>query len=137
MKRMLLILLMFACIFSSGCISSSDEDNVKDVVREYYSAYNNRDSDTVIDLFSQELLEKNGGKDTIKANLEDLFTMADDTELELKILRFLNIRFLNETVFINFDVRLTDVDRNEEFNLTFKLVKEEGMWKILEMIEES
>lgn len=137
MKKLLLIfLLLSVCIFASGCISGSEEDHVKDIVREYYSAYNNRDPDTVVDLFSQELIDNNGGKDTIAANLGNVFALADETELELKIVRFLNIRFLNEVAFVNFDVRLTDFERNEESNLTFKLVKEEGNWKILEIIEE-
>ena len=125
-----------ACIFSSGCISGSDEDQVKDIVREYYSAYNDRDAETVVDLFSSQMIENNGGKDTIIENLENIFEVADETNLELKIVRFLNIRFLNETAFVNFDVRLIDLERNIESNLTFKLGKEDGMWKILEMIEE-
>jgi len=137
MKRLLLIfLLLSVCIFASGCISGSEEDHVKDIVREYYSAYNNRDSDTIVDLFSQELIEGNGGKETIVSNLGNVFVLADETDLELKIVRFLNIRFLNEVAFVNFDVRITDIERNVESNLTFKLVKEDGNWKILEMIEE-
>jgi len=137
MKRLLILMLFLACIFSSGCISASEEDQVKDIVREYYSAYNDRDAETIVDLFSTEMVENNGGRETIIENLENTFNVAEETELELKIVRFLNIRFFNDTAFINFDVRLTDVERNLESNLTFKLTKEDGRWKILEMIVES
>ncbi|HPR41996.1 MAG TPA: DUF4440 domain-containing protein [Candidatus Methanofastidiosa archaeon] len=136
MKRLLILLLVLTCLMSSGCLSGSEEDQVKDIIREYYSAYNDRDAETIVDLFADDLIEEGGGRETIIENLQIVFSLADETGLELKIVRFLNIRFLNNTAIVNFDVNLKDVDRDTQANLTFKLTKEDDTWKILEMIEE-
>ncbi|HOP09569.1 MAG TPA: hypothetical protein PLC12_05080, partial [Candidatus Methanofastidiosa archaeon] len=100
MKRLLILLLVLTCLMSSGCLSGSEEDQVKDIIREYYSAYNDRDAETIVDLFADDLIEEGGGRETIIENLQIVFSLADETGLELKIVRFLNIRFLNNTAIV-------------------------------------
>ncbi|MCC7569120.1 MAG: nuclear transport factor 2 family protein [Candidatus Methanofastidiosa archaeon] len=134
-RRSFALIMVCSCILFSGCITGSEEDNAKDVVRDYYSAYNSRDATATVSLFASSVIDGAGGKDTFKENLASVFDAADQSALQLKIVRFLNVRISDDTAFVNFDVRLTDVDRDQESNVTFKLVKESGKWKILEMKE--
>lgn len=136
MKKLLAVSLVIACILFSGCINGSEEDNVKDVVRDYYSAYNSRDAEAVVGLFSSTVSGSGEEFDTFVANLENVMTAADESNLELKIMRFLNVRIIDDEAAVNFDVQLTDDEREIYSNVTFELVKEEGKWKILEMVEE-
>ncbi len=128
-RRSFALIMVCSCILFSGCITGSEEDNAKDVVRDYY------DATATVSLFASSVIEGAGGKDTFKENLASVFDAADQSALQLKIVRFLNVRISDDTAFVNFDVRLTDVDRDQESNVTFKLVKESGKWKILEMKE--
>ena len=130
MKKYGFALFLCACILISGCITGSDEDNAKDVVRDYYAAYNDRDSQSIVSLYSSEVITGAGGKDTFSENLSSVLDLADQLNRNLKIVRFLNVRILDDKAFVYFDVNLKDDERDETTNVTFELVKEGGKWKI-------
>jgi hypothetical protein len=130
MKKYLFALLLCACILCSGCITGSDEDNAKDVVRDYYSAYNDRDAESIVSLYASEVIDGAGGEETFGDNLSAVLDLADQTNLTLKIVRFLNVRILDDKAFVYFDVNLVDDTRDETTNVRFELIKEDGKWRI-------
>ncbi|RZN46171.1 DUF4878 domain-containing protein [archaeon] len=137
MKKALIISLLIASLLCAGCIGGSEEDNAKDVVRSYYNAYNNHDAETIVTLFSDDMVESSGGPEKLKSSLEQVFTSAEETNLSLKIIRFINVRILDDTAYVNLDVELKDDEREQMSNLTFKLKKnDKGTWKIDKITEE-
>ncbi|MHC1604798.1 MAG: YybH family protein [Candidatus Methanofastidiosia archaeon] len=135
MKKILAVLFMGALVLFSGCISGSEESHVKDIVRAYYSNYNNRDVDGIISLFSDNFIEDAGGKDKLVENFNNIFEMADETHLQIKIIRFLNVEFYKDTAEVNFDAQVEDNTRDEMSNLTFVLKKFGDKWKIDDVTE--
>ncbi len=136
MRKTIIIFLLCGCLLCSGCITGSEEDHAKDIVRAYYAAYNNRDAEAIVDLFTDEVIESAGGRQTMVDNLKNVFNSADETNLNLKIIRFLNVRIINDGAKVNFDVNLHDDSRDMVSNLTFNMRKVDGKWKIEKMIEE-
>jgi len=104
-----------------GACAKSDSEAIKDVVKSFFGAWNDRDFDRCLELFSRDL----------GYSEDDIEDMRDSREMtgEITITKLEEPVITGSTATI--DVEITSSDQGSD-SFEIPLVKEDGDWKLME-----
>lgn len=127
MSRLALTVLLATLALSACGGGSSDADDARQVVRDFVDATNARDGDRLCsELLSQEYLEKYTGATGDRADDACKQQLDLITGLRLKLVSIDGTKVEDDTS----TVRATIAMRGERTPRVFRLVKQDGSWKL-------
>ncbi|MEA2420333.1 MAG: hypothetical protein QOE60_2539 [Thermoleophilaceae bacterium] len=127
MARLALVSLLLALALGA-CGGGNDSDDVRQTVRDFVQATNDRDGDRLCgDLLSQDYMEKATGASGDKAQ--------DACKQQLELIKGLKLRLVSiGAVKVDGDsatVRATISTAGQRLPRRFELTKEDGSWKLV------
>jgi hypothetical protein len=127
MARLALLAALCALLLSSACGGGDDSTEVKDTVRDFVTATNDRDGDELCnDLLTQDYLEKATGATGDKARDACKQQLDLITGLKLRLIKLGEPKVDGDSA----TVRATIATGSQQTLRTFRLQKEDGDWKL-------
>jgi hypothetical protein len=127
MARLALVLAVGALLLASACGGGDDSAEVKNTVRDFVTATNDRDGDKLCDdLLTQDYLEKATGATGDKARDACKQQLDLITGLKLRLVELGEPKVDGDTAV----VRATIATGSQQTPRRFKLRKEDGGWKL-------
>lgn len=137
MKQLLAVLL---CIMVLGCAIGINLNTPENTVKSWVRAFNDRDVKGMYLTFSEEYITENGGEKEVKATIKALLANAKEKNIKY-LLKGVGIITPAQDISRAGNVYLARIDmeyteqgekKAEEILLNFKIVKEDGKYKILD-----
>jgi hypothetical protein len=127
MARLALVLAVCALVAASACGGGDDSSEVKQTVRDFVSATNDRDGDELCnDLLTQDYLEKATGATGDKARDACKQQLDLISGLKLRLIELGEPKIDGDTAV----VRATITTGSQQTPRRFRLQKEDGDWKL-------
>jgi hypothetical protein len=127
MARLALLLLVLPAVALSACGGGDDSKDAQQAVRDFVEATNAHDGDRLCeDLLSQDYLEKYTGATGDRADDACKQQLSLITGLRLRLVSINDTKVGDDTA----TVRVTIAMRGERTPRVFRLVKQDGDWKL-------
>lgn len=122
----ILVLVLLFCANVTRAQAPDETSLVRSVVTNFFSAYQRKDSDELMALWSS----KSPQRESFAADARKTFSGTDSTSLKSFEISRLNIEGTSATVILQVELNATKPGTITRLNRVLRLVKEDGPWKI-------